>query len=335
MHSPETLGRQITFFFTDYLVSQRGASPHTVHSYRDTFKLLLGFAAHRAGKKVANLALVDLDAPTVLAFLEHLEVERKCGIATRNVRLAAIRTFFRVVAANVPTVLEQCQRVSAIPTKIAPHRPIDYLERNEMEALLAAIDRSKPSGLRDYALFALIYNCGNRIQETLNLNACDLHLAKPYFVQLKGKGNKERVSPLWPETAAVLRQLLAHRKLEPTSSQPVFVNHRGERLGRDGAAHLLDKYVAMAGARISTLRRKRVHPHSLRHTTAVHMRRAKNDPNAIAALLGHAQITTTEHFYGHIDLEEKRKAIETNPSPVKPTHGRWRRPEVLEFLTNL
>jgi integrase/recombinase XerD len=261
MHSPETLGRQITFFFTDYLVSQRGASPHTVHSYRDTFKLLLGFAAHRAGKKVVDLSLADLDAPTVLAFLEHLEVERKCSIVTRNVRLAAIHMFFRIVAANVPTALEQCQRVTAIPTKIAPRRPIDYLERNEMEAVLAAIDRSKPSGQRDYALFALIYNCGNRIQETLNLNACDLHLAKPYFMRLRGKGNKERVSPIWPETASVLRELLAHRGIEPNSSEPVFVNQRGERLGRDGAAHLLRKHVAEAGVRVSTLSRKRIHPH--------------------------------------------------------------------------
>lgn len=335
MHSPETLGRQITFFFTDYLLEQRGASSHTVHSYRDTFKLLLGFAARRAGKKVADLALVDLDAPTVLAFLEYLECERKCGIATRNVRLAAVRTFFRIVAANVPTAFEQCQRVIVIPMKIALRRPIDYLERDEMEAVFAAIDRRKPAGLRDYALFALIYNCGNRVQETLNLNASDLHLSKPYFVRLHGKGNKERVSPLWPQTAAVLRDLLAQRRLEPTSTEPVFVNQRGERLSRDGVAYLLSKYVGKAGAHASSLGRKHVHPHSLRHTTAVHMRRAGSDPNAIAALLGHAQITTTERFYGHVDLEEKRKAIEANPPPVKPTCSRWRRPEVLDYLASL
>lgn len=335
MHLPETLGRQITFFFTDYLLGQRGASPHTVHSYRDTFKLLLGFAARRAGKKVADLALVDLDAQTVLAFLEHLEGERKCSIATRNVRLAAIRTFFRIVAANVPTAFEQCRRVIVIPMKIAPRRPIDYLERDELEAVLAAIDRSKPGGLRDYALFALIYNCGNRVQETLDLNACDLHLSKPLFVRLRGKGNKERVSPIWPETAAVLREFLARRGIETTSTAPVFLNQRGERLGRDGAAYLLRKHVAKAGTRASTLGRKRVHPHSLRHTTAVHMRRAGDDPNAIAALLGHAQITTTERFYGHVDLEEKRKAIEANPPPVKKVRARWRQSEILDFLTSL
>ena len=335
MHSPETLGRQITFFFHNYLLGQRGASQHTVHSYRDTLKLLLGFAAERAGKGVADLTIEDLDAPTVLAFLEHLEAERNCCIATRNVRLAAIRTFFRIVAANVPTAFEQSQRIIAIPKKRAPKRPIDYLERDEMEAVLNVIDRSQRGGRRDYALFALIYNCGNRIQETLEINACDLHLDRPYFVRLLGKGNKERISPMWPQTAAVLRELLEERGIVPTSAEPVFVNQQGERLGRDGAAYLLRKHVSAAVSRTPTLDRKRVHLHSLRHTTAVHMRRAGDDCAAIAALLGHARPTTTESVYGHVDLEEKRKAIEANPPPVSQKPARWRRPDVLEMLASL
>ncbi len=335
MHSPETLGSQITFFFNDYLLRQRGASPHTIHSYRDALKLLLVFTAGRSRKKVADLTIENLDAPTVLAFLEHLEAERKCSVATRNVRLSAVRTFFHIVAANDPTAFEQCQRILAIPTKLAPHKPVDYLERDELEAVLAAIDRNKRGGLRDYALLSLIYNCGNRIQETLDLNACALHLERPYFVRLHGKGNKDRVSPMWPETAAVLRELLAQRGVDPASNAPVFLNYRGERLGRDGAAHILGKYVGAARARAATLERKRVHPHTLRHTTAVHMRRAGDDYNAIAALLGHAQITTTDRFYGHVDVEDKRKAIEANPPPVRRTRARWRRPEVLEILAKL
>jgi site-specific recombinase XerD len=336
MHSPEILGRQISHFFHNYLLGQRGASRHTVHSYRDTLKLLLGFTARRAKKDVAQLMLEDLDAAMVLAFLEHLETERECSVATRNVRLAAIRTFFRIVAANEPTAFEQCQRVIAIPMKKRrPKRPIDYLEREELEAVLAAIDRSSRGGLRDYALLALIYNCGNRIQETLDLNASDLHLERPYHVRLRGKGNKERVSPLWPETAAVVRELLDRRGIAPASSTPVFVNQRGERLSRDGAAYLLKKHVRAASVRVSTLAGKCLHPHSLRHTTAVHMRRAGDDYAAIAALLGHAHPTTTESIYGHIDLEEKRKAIEANPPPVRKSRARWRRPEVLELLASL
>lgn len=335
MNSPETLGSQITFFFNDYLLRQRGASPHTIHSYRDTLKLLLVFAADHLGKKVAALTLQDLDVPTVLAFLDHLEAHRKCSIATRNVRLAAIRTFFHIVAANEPTAFDECQRIIAIPMKLAPRRPVDYLERDELEALLAVIDRSKRGGLRDYALFALVYNCGNRIQETLDLNACDVHLSPPYFVRLHGKGNKDRVSPMWPQTAAALRDLLAQRGIDPASSAPIFLNQRGQRLGRDGAAYLLRKHVHAARTRAATLGRKRLHPHVLRHTTAVHMRRAGDECNAIAALLGHAQITTTERFYGHIDVEEKRKAIEANPPPVRRTRARWRRPEALEVLATL
>jgi|WetSurMetagenome_2_1015567.scaffolds.fasta_scaffold154538_2 integrase/recombinase XerD len=336
MHSTETLGRQISYFFHDYLLRQRGASPHTVHSYRDTLKLLLGFAARRAKKGVAGLALEELDAATVLAFLEHLEAERRCSVATRNVRLAAIRTFFRILAANVPTSFEQCQRVLAIPAKKRPStQPIDYLERDEMEAVLAVIDRSRRGGLRDYALLALLYNCGNRIQETLDLNACDLHLERPYHVRLRGKGNKERISPLWPETAAVIRELLAQRGVHATSAIPVFVNQRGERLSRDGADYVLQKHVRAASARTPTLASKRVHPHSLRHTAAVHLRRAGNDYAAIAALLGHTYPTTTESIYGHIDLEEKRKAIEANPPPVRRSQARWRRPEVMEILAGL
>jgi integrase/recombinase XerD len=336
MHAPEILGQQISHFFHNYLLGQRGASPHTVHSYRDTLKLLLEFAARRIPKRVADLALDDLDAATVLAFLEHLETERKCSVATRNVRLAAIRTFFRIVAANVPTAFEQCQRIIAIPMKKRPpRRPIDYLERDELEAVLTSIDRSRRGGLRDYALLALIYNCGNRIQETLDLNACDLHLERPYYVRLRGKGNKERISPLWPETAAAVRELLAKRGIAATSATPVFVSQRGERLSRDGASYLLKKHVRTASARKPTLTRKRLHPHSVRHTTAVHMRRAGDDYAAIAALLGHVHPTTTESIYGHIDLEEKRKAIEANPPPIRKVRARWRRPEVLEILASL
>jgi site-specific recombinase XerD len=264
------------------------------------------------------------------------ETERKCSVATRNVRLAAIRTFFRIVAANVPTAFEQCQRIIAIPMKKRPpRRPIDYLERDELEAVLTSIDRSHRGGLRDYALLALIYNCGNRIQETLDLNACDLHLERPYYVRLRGKGNKERISPLWPETAAAVRELLAKRGVAATSATPVFVSQRGERLSRDGASYLLKKHVRTASARKPTLTRKRLHPHSVRHTTAVHMRRAGDDYAAIAALLGHVHPTTTESIYGHIDLEEKRKAIEANPPPIRKVRARWRRPEVLEILTSL
>ncbi len=334
MHSNEILGRQITFFFRDYLLLQRGASVHTIHSYRDTLRLLLVFIAERVGRRVSDLTLDDLDAQAILGFLEHIEHERGVSAATRNIRLAAIRTFFRIVAANVPSAFEQCQQVLAIPAKRATRKPIDYLERDEMEALLSVIDRTHPLGRRDYALFAFMYNSGARIQEALDLNAVDLQLRRPFHARLMGKGRKERICPIWPETAQVLRDLLEEREIAETAPEAVFVNRQGNRLSRKGAAYLLRKHVTVAGKVSHTLTRKRVHPHSLRHTTAMHMLRAGNDRNVVADFLGHAHVTTTDQ-YCHIDLEMKRKAIEACTPPTKRSRSRWRQPDVLEFLEGL
>lgn len=335
MSSTDLLGPQITFFFRDYLVGQRGASAHTVHSYRDAMKLLLRFAAERAGKAVADIVLEDLDAAAVLAFLAHLEKEREVSPATRNQRLTAIRTFFRIVAANVPTVFEQCQRILLIPMKRTRQKPVDYLERDEMEAILAVIDRTALIGRRDYALLALMYNCGSRIQETLNLNARDVSLTPPAHVRFFGKGRKERVCPLWPETATVLRTFMEDRGLEPMSASPIFVNNRGQRLARDGAALRLAKYAAAAAERVPSTAGKHIHPHSIRHTTAMHLLRSGVDRNAIGDILGHAPNSRSTELYAHADLEMKRKAIESCAPPPESEQPRWKQPEVLDFLESL
>ena len=334
MSSADLLGPQITFFFHNYLVGQRGASVHTVHSYRDTMKLLLRFVAQRCGKTVADLELTDLDAPTILAFLEHLEVERGSSPTTRNQRLAAIRTFSRIVAANVPTAFEQCQRILAIPKKRTLQKPVDFLEREELEGILAVIDRATLRARRDYALLGLMYNCGSRIQETLNLNARDVCLTRPAHVRFLGKGRKERISPLWSETATVLRDFLAERGIEPKSPEPIFVNSRGQRLSRDGAAWVLAKYVDKAAEQVASVADKRIHPHTLRHTTAMHMLRAGVDRNTIADLLGHAHSTTTDR-YAHADLEMKRKALESCAPPPETKQPKWTNPEILAFLESL
>ncbi len=334
MSSPELLGPQITFFFRDYLLGQRGASVHTVHSYRDAMKLLLRFAAQRTGKTVTHLSLEDLDAPMILAFLKHLEVERCSSPSTRNQRLGAIRTFFRIVATNAPTAFEQCQRILAIPMKRACQKPVDYLEREEMEAILVVIDRASLIGRRDYALFALMYNCGSRIQETLNLNVRDISLTWPAYIRFFGKGRKERICPLWNETVTVLRDFIEERGLDPTSAVPIFVNNRGQRLSRDGAALRLSKYANKAVLRVPSVAGKRIHPHSIRHTTAMHMLRSGVDRNAIANLLGHARSSTTDR-YAHADLEMKRKAIESCAPPPETRQSKWRNPEVLDFLESL
>jgi len=334
MSSPDVLGAQITYFFRSYLVGQRAASSHTVHAYRDALKLLLGFAAERRGCEVAALRIEFLDADLILAFLQHLEDDRHVGIPTRNARLAAVRSFFRTVAANEPTLLEQCRRILAIPAKRGARRTIDYLELEEIEAMLGVIRRETTTGLRDYTLIAFLYNTGARIQEVLNLNAADVQLERPFSVKLIGKGQKERICPLWPETAQLVRDLLAARGVPYNSATALFVNSYNERLSRDGVAYILEKH-AQAGARAApSLASKRIHPHMFRHTTAMHMLRAGDDRNAIASFLGHAQVSTTD-LYVQADIEMKRKAIDACAPDLRRGRGKWRQPEVLEFLESL
>lgn len=334
MSSPDLLGPQVTFFFRDYLLNQRGASTHTVHSYRDTLKLLFRFAAEHLEKPVAALALEELDASLLLAFLEHLETKRGSSTATRNQRLGAIRTFFRLVASNVPTALEQCKRILAIPAKRTREKPVDFLEREEIEAILVVVNRSSTRGRRDYALLSLMYNCGSRIQETLDLSPRNICLTPPAHVRFFGKGRKERTCPLWSETVKVLRDFIAERGLEATSTSPIFINNRGQSLSRDGAANLLSKYVAKAVERVPSVAGKRIHPHSLRHTTAMHMLRSGVDRNAIGDFLGHAHASTTDRYI-HTDLAMKRKAIESCAQPPSTTPPRWSNPDVLDFLESL
>jgi integrase/recombinase XerD len=329
MNPSSQLGRHLQAFFQDYLTAQRQVSRHTLMSYRDALKLLLVFASKRLTKAVADLALTDLSAELVLAFLDHLERERKNTAATRNVRLAAIHVFFRFVAAREPGGLAQCQRILGIPLKRTRHREVDYLEREEMEALLKPVQRSTPAGRRDHTLLCFAYQTGARVHEIVSLRASDLQLDPPLQVRIWGKGQKERLLPLWSQTAALLRALLQERNIDPRSSSPVFVNSRGVSLTRWGVRYILAKYVTAAVNAGSILAQKRVHPHTIRHTAAVHMLQAGVDPNAIRDVLGHSSSSTTWR-YARITMDMKRKAIEmctpeeSRPRPPIPV---WREDE--------
>src|SRR5438477_2449187 len=213
------LGTVLRDYFTDHLPCLRGTSPHTIHSYRDSFVLLLRFLSARRNRPVAELDLADLDPPGILAFLSYLERERKNGVATRNVRLAAIHALFRFVASRNPEHLDLAQRVLGIPFKRAPQRAIDYLEYEEIDSILKAIDRTNPRGTRDYALLATMFNTGARVQEIADLRASDLQLTKPFQVRLFGKGRKERYCPMWPQTASVLRTFCKERNLDLRSEE--------------------------------------------------------------------------------------------------------------------
>ncbi|MFQ5699949.1 MAG: site-specific integrase [Myxococcota bacterium] len=322
---PNALGHALRGFFADHLPRVRGTSPHTVLSYRDAFTLLLRFLAARHGHAVVALDFHDLDPDDLLAFLDHLEIDRHNGAATRNARLAAVHAFARYAAANHPEHLELCQRLLAVPFKRARQRVVEYLEADEIRALLDAPNRTTPDGRRDHALLLTLFNTGARVQEILDLRPSDLQLVRPFQVRLRGKGRKERMCPLWPQTADTLRALLGEYGVDPTETEPLFRNRRGEPLTRFGVRYLLRKYARSAGSAATTLDAKRVHPHVLRHTTAVHLLQAGVDLVTISHWLGHASVETTNR-YAAVDLEMKRAAIaKARPlGDIDPALAAWR-----------
>lgn len=332
-----TLAAAVQHFFAAHLPCVRGLSPHTIRSYRDAFSLLLRFMAEHCRRPLATLDFDDLDPELILTFLDHLEHDRTNQTTTRNVRLAALHAFFRYVAGRFPERFEQSQRILAIPFKRTRSRPVEYLEYDEIQAILAAVDRSNPDGRRDYALIAILFNTGGRVQEILDLRPCDLQLSGPFHARLFGKGRKERLCPLWPQTAALLRDLMTEHGLDGSSQEPLFLNHRCGHLSRYGARYILAKYCDRARAVSSTLAHKKLHPHSMRHSTAVHLLKAGVDLVTISHWLGHASVDTTNR-YASVDLDTKREAI-SKIQPVRKVLSRkalWRRdPSLLEWLEAL
>jgi len=332
---PNALARTLRQFFSEHLPSVRGVSRHTIDSYRYALILLLRFLATWSNRSVADLDLADIEAEEVIAFLDDLERARHNTVATRNVRLAALHAFFRYVAANEPEQLARSQRILHIPFKRADQRTIDYLEYAELQAVLEAVDRSTAAGRRDYALLATMFNTGARVQEILDLRTCDLHLDKPCQVRLFGKGRKERVWPLWPQTATLLRELCAERQLDVRTAMPLFVNQRRQPLSRFGVCYILGKYLTRAQATMPSLKGKRLHPHSMRHSTAVHLLKSGVDLSTIGQWLGHASVNTTNK-YATIDLDLKRQALAQADSPATESLAGWRNDAtILEWLESL
>jgi site-specific recombinase XerD len=311
-------------FFTDYLPQQRAMSPHTVLSYRDSLKLMLQFVA---GEKAdpSQLSIERLTVEQVTAFLQHLEKDRHNSVRTRNVRLSAIHSFFRYLGGEHPEHLAQTQRLLSVPFKRIATREIQHLEFDEMQSMLDAIDQTTGEGRRDFVLLSFLFNTGARVSEAVGLQACDLRLAPPASVLLKGKGSKERVCPLWPETARALREYLEAQEIGIRETRTVFHNHRGYPLTRFGVRWILQKHVRQAARHVPSLKSKRLHPHSLRHGTAIHLLRSGVDLSMIAHWLGHASVNTT-YKYLSLNLEAKQEAL-AKAKPIVGRHGkvgRWR-----------
>jgi integrase/recombinase XerD len=318
-------------FFSDRLLRQRRASAHTVMAYRDTFRLLLGFAQPRLGRSPTDLRVADLDASLIVDFLHHLETGRHNTLRTRNARLAAIRSFFRFAALHLPDHLQQIQRILAIPQKKPDRRLVGFLTRQEIETLLAIPDRTTWIGRRDATLLVVALHTGLRVSELIGLHAADVVLTAGAHVRCVGKGRKERCTPL---TGAIgtLRDWLRER--QPAPGNCLFPSRRGGPLSRDAVERLVDKYVAAARATCPSLRSKHVTPHVLRHTTAVELLRAGNDATIVALYLGHESVATTQ-IYIDADLEVKERAL-ARTAPPGIRRGRFRPGDpLLAYLSTL
>ena len=334
MAKTHLLGPWIRRFLLEYVVNERNLARNTQLSYRDTLRLLLPFVSEAIRQPLDQLAIDQLSPPLVQQFLGHLEQQRGCTVATRNVRLAAIHALARFIALHSPEHVAWCGELRAIPFKKTASSPLAYLDKAEMDALLEAPHRQTAQGLRDYVLLLFLYNTGARASEAAQVTVADLSLTSPPSVRLVGKGNRVRHCPLWMKTAQSLTPLIMNR----ARSEPVFRNRRQQPITRFGIRALVQRTVATASQHLPSLRDKLISPHTIRHTTAVHLLRAGVDINTIRAWLGHVSLDTT-NIYAEVDLEIKAKALARCdvPSDADETNETdWHNdPELMAFLQAL
>ena len=319
-------------FFLKHLLNQRNASPRTVQSYRDTFRILLHFLEKELHKPSTRVRLEELDAPLVLAFLNYLEKQRGNSIRTRNARFAALRAFLKYAALQEPTSLPAIQRILAIPMKRF-HRPLlGFLSRTEIEAILQAPNPSSWSGHRDQVLLTTMYNTGARVSEITSLRVRDVSLNPSPTVCIHGKGRKQRSLPLWNSTARCIRKWLKAISQEPDT--PLFPNSRGSPLSRSGVESRLRAAVARASNQVPSLKKRHISPHTLRHTTAMHLLQSGVDITVIALWLGHENPATT-HMYLQADLSMKSKALSKLHEPASSSLRYKPSDQLLQFLESL
>lgn len=336
MKTTSYLSHWIKRFLLEYLISIRNLSKNTQLSYRDTFRLLLPFATKKKKKSIDKLLVEDITPDIIKAFLAELETGRNCSPSTRNQRLSAIHAFAKFIALNSPEQVEWCRLVQTIPFKRAKRTLITYLEKSEMDNLLNAPDRKTEQGRRDYAILLFLYNTGARADEAAGLKISEVNIITASkrelaTVLIRGKGNKPRRCPLWQQTALELNTIITHRK----PSEHVFLNRLKQPLTRFGIHGMVKRYVEQVAKQLPSIKKKKVSPHTIRHTTATHLLQAGVDINTIRAWLGHVSINTT-NIYAEVDLEMKAKAlacceIEGNRAP---THWKDNK-DLMAFLDNL
>jgi site-specific recombinase XerD len=331
MRDNSLLGPWVRRFLLEHVVAERNLSRNTQQSYRDSLSQIIPFVAERVHKHVDKLTVEEMSADLVRDFLSHVETSRGCGIATRNSRLAAIHAMARFIAEHSPEHIQWCTQVRYVPFKKGTHALVPYLDKSEIEAMLACPDQRTPQGRRDHGMLLFLYNSGARADEAAQLVIADLDLVGA-SVRILGKGRKRRVCPLWPSTLKELTALVAQRP----SDERVFLNRCGLPMTRFGVHGLVERLALRAQAVAPSLATKRVSPHSIRHTCATFLLRSGADINTVRAWLGHVSLDTT-NIYAEIDLEGKAKALAkcdiTNE--VKPKRQWSKDPELMQFLRSL
>jgi integrase/recombinase XerD len=333
LSDPAQFASMVQRFFTERLIQQKNVSPRTIAAYRDTFRLLLAYIERQLGKSPARVSLGEFDVELILGFLDYLEIERHNSVRSRNARLAAIRSFAHYVALQCPPVLHQAQRILAIPAKRFDKPLLGFLGREEVQALLNAPNVSTWFGLRDRILLAVLYNTGARVSELIGISVADVVLdGAASYVRLHGKGRKQRTVPLWKETAMQLREWIRRQALQP--EQPLIPNRGGRPMTRSNVAERLTLAATTAAEKCPLLKGRHVTPHTLRHSTAMHLLQAGVDVTVIALWLGHENPATT-HGYIEADLAMKERALAAvNPPDLRkaryrPSAG------LLQFLEGL
>jgi site-specific recombinase XerD len=326
------LSYYIRLFLTDFLAYERGLSENTILAYRDCLKLFLYYCDNELAIDIDKITCDIINDHKVTDFLNWLENKRNCSVKTRNARLAALKSFFHYLGRTVPECLDNTRKILLIPFKKTPHKTVDFLEEGELKAIIDGIDIESQNGYRDKALLLLMYNTGARVQEIVDLTIDDLRLDAAAQVKLTCKGKKQRICPLWEETIEAIKLYLDIRNTNGNTEIRLFLNSRCVPITRFGIRYIIRKYTKKASAAVKTLHQKNVSPHTIRHTTAMHLLQAGNELNMIRLWLGHASLNTT-HMYIEIDMKMKKEILNKSHPPVlKEKKKIWKQPKILEWL---
>jgi len=331
-----TFSHLVTRFFTSYLARERGLSQNTIASYSDSMRLLIGYACKRLCLEPEQLTTESFSRDLILDFLDFLEVDRRNSQASRNQRLAAIKSFFHFLARVLPECMHINELIQAIRPKNATHSPPPSLTVDEVQAIIAQPAAGDLLGTRDKALLQILYNSGARVQEIADLKLSDLCMQEPASVSLTGKGNKTRVVPLWSETVQLIRDYLQFRENQGIVDDHLFLNNKGQPMTRFGIGKRVDLHAGAAAKHCPSLRDRNITPHVFRHTAALHLIESGNDITVVGDWLGHADLKTTSQYI-EISLERKRKALDKLPPPggVRTEAPKWRERSIMDFLRRL